>query len=153
MAKYTGAGAAGAASSTAATAGIVKLEQGATVVGLRLYEWELAPAANAEDSNYGLRLKRQTTAGTWTTLTPAAIDPLNARASSAVSATASTVAGTAVTNSTLLQVGCNQRAGYRWVAVPGAELVVAGTTAYGIILEYSFAQGTAVNTGSMSWDE
>lgn len=154
MAKFTGAGAAAAANSTAANAGIIQLAQGATVKPLKLYEWEFSPAANAEDSNYLLSLSRATTKGTWTTtVTPAALDGQNAVASGASCFCASTVAGTPVSNSILLEAGCNQRAGYRWVAVPGGEFMVAPTTLFNIFLSYLFVQGTAVNNGSMSWDE
>lgn len=154
MAKYTGAGAAAAANSTVANSGIIQLAQGATVKAVRLYEWDFSPDANAEDSNYSLWLQRATTKGTWTTtITPAALDGSNALAANSTCYAASTVAGSLVSNSVLLQVGCNQRAGYRWVAVPGAELVLAPTTLFNIFLAYAFAQGTAVNVGSMSWDE
>lgn len=151
--KYTGAGNAGAASTTAATAGIIKLEQGATVVPLKLYEFEIAPQAAAADNNYGVRFKRQTTAGTWTGVTPAALDGINARASAAVCGIASTAAGTAVSNSELLRLGFAMRAGYRWVSVPGGEFIVAPTTAYGILAEYIYAQSTDVLSGSFTWEE
>lgn len=158
FAKFTGAGAAAAANSTVANSGIIVLSQGATVKPLRLYEWEFAPAANAEDSNYNLWMQRSSTQGTWTTaVTPAPLDFINAVASNATCKAASTVAGTLISNSVLLQVGCNQRAGYRWVAVPGGEFLVGSTatpaTGHSIFLAYNFAQGTAVNTGSLSWDE
>lgn len=158
MAKFTGAGLAAAANSTVANSGIIKLELGATVKPMKLYEWEFAPAANSENSNYGLWIQRQSSAGTWTTaVTPAPLDFINAQASTAVVKTGSTVAGTLITNSVLLQVGCNQAAGYRSVAVPGAEFAVGSTatpsTGHGVFLAYQFAQGTAVNSGSMSWDE
>lgn len=153
-AKYTGAGAAAAANSTAANAGIIQLAQGATVKMVKLYEWEFSPAANSENSNYGLWLQRATTKGTWTTtVTPAALDGMNALASNSTVYAASTVAGSLVSNSVLLQVGCNQAAGYRWVAVPGGEINLGVTTLYNIFLAYSFVQGTAVNNGSFSYDE
>ncbi len=154
MAKYTGAGAAAAANSTVANSGIIQLAQGATVKAVKIYEWEFLPAANAEDSNYALWLQRATTKGTWTTtITPAALDGQNALAANSSCFAASTVAGSLVSNSVLLEVGCNQRAGYRWVAVPGGELMLAPTTLYNIFLAYLFVQGTAVNNASMSWDE
>lgn len=158
MAKFTGAGAAAAANATVANSGIISLALGATVKPMKLYEWEFSPAANAEDSNYNLWIQRSSTQGTWTTsVTPAPLDFVNAQASTSTVKAASTIAGTLISNSVLLVVGCNQRAGYRWVAVPGGEFAVGSTatpsTGHSVFLAYNFAQGTAVNWGSFSWDE
>jgi hypothetical protein len=145
MARYAISGAAGVASVTAATAGIVKAESaGASCV---IYEWSVGPGAGSEDSNYTVRLKRQSTAGTWTAATPSPLDNLTSAAST-VGGVASTAAGTGGT--ILNNWGFNQKAGYRYVCVPGGEFYVTRTAANGIILEYAVVQGTAVNYGSMS---
>jgi len=154
FAKYTGAGSAGAASSTTAAAGIIQVAQGATVKDIKLYEWEISPGGAAADNNYQVQWQRQTTKGTWTnTITSAPLVGLNAVAAGATCYTVSTVAGSLVSNSVLLSVGFNERAGYRWVAVPGGELTIAPTTLYNIFLSYLYAQGTDVFYASASWDE
>lgn len=154
MAKYTGSGSAGGANSTTANAGIIQVAQGATVRPIKLYEWEIGPGSSAADNNYQVAMQRATTKGTWTnTITSAAIDGQNAVAATATCYTVSTVAGSLVSNSVILSVGFNERAGYRWVAVPGAELAIAPTTLYNIFLSYLYAQGTDTFYASVSWDE
>lgn len=152
MAKYIATGAAGTASATAATAGIVKVDNPSTapITAPHIYEWSIGPGAAAEDSNYTVDIKRQTTAGTWTSVTPAPIDDA-AAGSKATAGRASTAAGTA---STIMGYwGFNQRSGIRWVAVPGGEFVVNRGVSSGIILEYAVVQGTAVNYGLIAFEE
>jgi len=152
MAKYVASGAAGAASTTAATAGILKLDNpsASTMAAAKIYEWEIGPAANSADETYLVQAKRQSTAGTWTAVTPS---PLDAKTGASVTTAgrASTAAGTA--GVVLGQWGFHMRGGYRWVAIPGGELVVPLTFSNGIILEYVFAQGTSVLNGSIFFDE
>ena len=151
LARYVVAGAAGAASTTAATAGIIKVDNAATILSVpKIFEWSIGPGAAAEDSNYTIRNKTQTTAGTWTSATPAALDPASA-AAKASGGIASTAAGSAGT--ILGYWGFNQRAGYRWVAVPGGEFYVPRANSNGIIWEYVVIQGTAINYGSVFFDE
>lgn len=150
MAKYNIQGNAGAASATAATAGIVKVEQSATTTIIKILGFVMGPQANSADETYGVELKRQTTAGTWTTQTPPPTDALF-KASSAVGATASTAAGTAST--ILWRGGFHQRAGLQIVPIPGAEWYVVVTNANGVILEYIFCQGTSVNSATLTFEE
>lgn len=152
MAKYSVTGAAGVASATAATAGIVKVDNDASapITTVRIYEWSVGPGAAAEDSNYTVDLKTQTTAGTWTGVTAAPTDSQSG-AAIANGGRASTAAGAAGT--ILGYWGFNQRAGYRWVAVPGGEFYVPRAASNGIILEYAVVQGTAVNYGTLFFDE
>lgn len=152
MARYVIAGAAGAASATAATAGIVKVDNpsSAPIKRAAIYEFSVGPGATAEDSNYTISLKRQTTAGTWTSVTPAPIDD-SSSASTSTGGRASTAAGTAST--VLGYWGFNQRGGFRWVAVPGGEFLNTGTASHGIILEYTVVVGTAVNYGCLMFEE
>lgn len=151
MARYSIAGAAGAASSTAATAGLIKVENASTILSVpRIASFSVGPGANAEDANYTVALKRQTTAGTWTSVTPAPLDAISG-AAKAVGGRASTAAGSAST--VLGYWGFNQRGGLHVVAVPGYEWVVDRANSAGIILEYTFVQGTAVNYGVLAFDE
>jgi hypothetical protein len=151
MAKYSVFGAAGAASATAATAGIMKVDNAATVLSVpRIYEWSIGAGAAAEDSNYTVQMKRQTTAGTWTGVTPSPLDPASA-ASKATAGRVSVAAGAA--GVVLGTWGFNQRGGIRWVAVPGGELIVDRANSNGIILEYAVVQGSAVNYATIFFDE
>lgn len=151
MPGYVISGAAGAASSTAATAGIIKVENASTVLATpRIVEWSIGPAAAAADDIYTVQLKRQTTAGTWTSVTPAPLDPAFAAAKS-VGGRASTAAGSAST--VLGSWGFSQRAGYRFVATPGNEFVVDRANSAGIILEYAFVVGTLVNNATLIFVE
>lgn len=151
MAKYSATGAAGVASATAATAGIILVDNAATTLASpKIYEFSVGPGAAAEDSNYTMEVKRQTTRGTWSSVTPA---PLDAASGAAVSTAgrASTAAGSAST--VLMNMGFNQRGGIRWVAVPGGELYINRANSNGIMLGYVVVQGTAVNYGAMLFDE
>ena len=153
MAKYHITGAGGAASATAATAGIVKVDQDASAptVTISIYEWSIGPGAAAEDSNYTVAAKRQTTAGTWTAVTPEPLDTTGQAASIANGGRLSTAAGTA--GNVIGYWGFNQRAGFRWVAVPGGEMGVGKAVSHGILLEYTVVQGTAVNYGIICFQE
>lgn len=150
--RYGVFGAAGAASITAATAGIMKVDNPAasTMAAAKIYEWTIGPAANSADETYGVQMKRQSTAGTWTAVTPS---PFDAKASASVTAAGrvSTAAGTA--GVVLGTYGYHLRGGYRWVSIPGGELVVPLVFSNGIILEYYFAQGTSVQDATIMFDE
>jgi hypothetical protein len=150
--RFSISGNAGAASATAATAGIMKLE-GTAATRAALYEWDFGSAAGAApvDQNYQLRLKRQSTAGTWTSQTPVALDSADP-AAVAIGAIASTAAGT--TGSVLMVIGVNARAGFRWVAIPDSELIVPATASNGIILEYAAVSGgTDINAATFLYQE
>jgi hypothetical protein len=152
MSRYGVFGSAGAASATAATAGIMKVDNpsSTTMASARIYEWSIGPGAAAEDSNYAIQMKRQSTAGTWTSVTPSPLNPKSS-ASVTLAGRASNAAGTA--GVVLGTWGFNQRGGLRWVAIPGGELVVPLTFSNGIILEYKTVQGTAVNEASIMFEE
>ena len=151
MAKYAITGAAGAASATAATAGIVLLDNAATTLASpKMYEFSIGPGAAAEDSNYAIEVKRQTTRGTWSSVTPAALDAQSG-ASVSTGGRASTAAGTAST--VLMNLGFNQRGGIRWVAVPSGALAVNRANSNGIMIGYIVVAGTAVNYGAILFDE
>lgn len=151
LARYATNGQA-AASATAASAGIVKLEGTAATRGY-IYEFDFGTAAAAApvDQNYQVRIKRQTTSGTWTAVTPAPLDTADP-AGVCVGAQTSTVAGSAST--VLLVIGVNARAGFRWVAIPDSEFVLPATANNGIIMEYAAVSGgTDTNAGTFFHQE
>lgn len=141
------------ANTTAATAGIIKLEGTAATRGF-LYEWDIASAAGAApvDQNYRVQLKRMTTtSGTWTTATPAPLDPADA-AAVCVGGVNSTAVGTAST--VLAQFGFNARAGFRWVAIPDSEIIVPATANAHVQLEYvAVSGGTDNNVATFLFQE
>ena len=141
MAKYNIQGTS-TPSVTAATAGIVKVEQPAGTTVMKILGFVMGPNVASADIVYGIELKRQTTAGTWTTQTPAPTD-VNFRASAAVGATSSSAAGAAST--ILWRSGFHQRAGIQIVPIPGAEWFVTTTVSNGVILEYMFAGDGTTN--------
>lgn len=151
--RFTISGNAGAASVTAATAGISKLE-GTAATRAALYEWDFGTAAAAApvDQNYLIRLKRyNTSAGTWTAATPTPLDSADA-AAVCIGGIASTAVGTA--GSVLLTVGVNARAGFRWVAIPDSEFIVPAVATNGIQLEYAaISGGTDINQSTLFYQE
>lgn len=80
-------------------------------------------------------ISRSTTTPTGGTAT--SINPLDTADSSAAAAAFINLASgepTITSSSSLLNVGVNQRASYRWVAAPGSELVYPATAANGLAL-------------------
>lgn len=150
--RYSVFGAAGAANTTAATAGLMRVSNPAstTMAAAKIFEWSVGPGANSADETYGVRIKRMTTAGTYTSVTPSPLD-LKASASVTAGGAAQTAAGG--TDVELARWGYHMRGGYRWVAIPGGEFVVPLVFSNGIFLEYYFAQGTSVQEPSFFFDE
>lgn len=151
MNAYSAVGDQNAAASGAAS-GITKAESPSTTRRAYIYKWTVGPEGIvATDNQFTFRLKRQSTAGTWTGVTPSPLDDEDA-VSLIVSGTNSTAAGTA--GVILIEVGVNSRAGYTDVAVPGAEYVVPSTSAAGIILEFgTISGGTDLCIGTIFWWE
>lgn len=151
MLAYSAVGDQNAAASGAAS-GIVKVETPATTRRAYVYKWTVGPEGIvATDNQFSIRLKRQSTAGTWTAVTPSPLDDEDA-VSLCVAGSNSTAAGTA--GVILIEVGINSRAGYTDVAVPGAEYVVPSTSAAGIIMEFgTISGGTDLMIGTIFWWE
>src|SRR5258708_5269011 len=108
---------------SAATSGNVHIANpsSATMAAAKLYEWSAGPEANSGDEIYTVIGIRETTKPTYTLVTPS---PLDAKASASV-----TIAGRVQTVAPTLGVelgrwGFHMRGGYRWVSIPGGELVV-----------------------------
>ena len=147
-ATYIVSGSGPAANTTAATAGIIKVDQSATLVSAKIYGFEWNQQAASNDVNYTVRCKRQTTAGTWTNQTPALTDNTHEAAALSNGAINSSAAGAA---STVLVAGWgfNQKQGFRWQSIPNGELAVTVAATNGIIVEYIFAQATDAGIGTL----
>lgn len=150
MAKYTMSGNAGAATATAASAGLGKVEQGATPTVVKVLGFVVGPQASSADNVYGIRLKRQTTQGSFTGATPNPTDA-NMRAASSTGGVAGTSAGTASTE--LWRGGFHMRAGIQIIPIPGAEWFVTPTTCNSVLLEYIYAQAADVNSVAFTFEE
>lgn len=118
-----------------------------TMAKAEIYEWSLGPGAAAEDSNYTVGIVRVTGVGTYTSVTPSPTES-GAPASVSLAGRAQT-AGSNTKGVTLCNWGFNQRGGFRWVAVPGGELICPATFSAGLLLLYVTVQGTAVNQAAL----
>jgi hypothetical protein len=117
----------------------------------RVYEFSVGPAANSADNIYTIRALRTTTTGTFTNaITPSPLDAKVGACSSLFKNTSTAAAGVGVE---LGRWGFHMRGGYRWVAIPGGELVVANALNYGITWDTTFAQGSDVMNWSVWFEE
>ena len=150
MAKYSVIGSQ-AASATAASAGIVKLE--AATAGLKkaaIVRWWIGPSGvTPADVNYLIRIARQSTAGTWTAVTPSPYDSTDT-ATTLVGGSDSTAAGTEGVS--LIDQGVNLNLGYMYVCIPGFEYIIPATNANGIFMRFvTVSGGTDVNVGGFEF--
>lgn len=97
-------------------------------------------------------VNRNTTAGTGTSHAPQPIDVADL-AASLVGLVNHTIEPTTTDQSALIQIAVNQRASYRWVASPGAELVIPATNVTGIGVRAKSPAYTGTATGSMAFFE
>jgi hypothetical protein len=116
-----------------------------TTVSSQIYEFSVGPAANSADNTYTIRALRTTTTGTFTnSITPSPLDTLISAANTITKNTSSAAATTGVE---LGRWGFHMRGGYRWVAIPGGELVLNRVFNAGITWDTTFAQGS----DAMTW--
>jgi hypothetical protein len=119
-----------------------------SIAGLRpsLYEYSIGPysAPNATDCSVVYVLKLSTAAGTSTSVTPTPND-VGYQAAKCSSGSAHTVEPT---YTTIVEgpFGINQRASFRWVAAPGAEITIVGTASNGIGMSANSSNYTGEET-------
>jgi hypothetical protein len=138
---------------TAATAGNVNVINPAstTMAAAKVYEWSAGPAANSADNTYTVKAIRQSTAGTFTNaITPS---PLDAKAGASTTAANNTQTAAPTLGVELGRWGFHMRGGYRWVAIPGGELVVPLVFSNGIQWSTTFAQGSDVLNWNVFFNE
>ncbi len=132
------------------------IQQAATArTRLKLYDFILSASAAPADNVLNWRIRRLTVAGTGTAIN---IEPVEGAASAAsTAATANsknmTAEPTYTANSELFQNSINQRATFRWVAAPGAELTVPATNSVGIGFEVKSPAYTGEAEVSAYWME
>jgi hypothetical protein len=152
--QYIAAGAAGAASTTSATAGLISIYQpaSATMSGAKLNQMMVGPGANSADETYSVRLRRATTVSTWgTAVTPANTGP-TASSTNTLSGVNSSARGT-LTAGNQGYWGFHMRGGMAWTAIPGGEQQLLYAFNAGLELEYFFAQGTSVLESTFMFQE
>lgn len=152
MRRYTGYS--NATNTASATNPLATLDANGATTRARLYDLVIGSDATPADAATKLAIQRCTTSGLGTTaVTPNPLDPADPASLmtwySAWTSTQPTITAT----STILQVGMNQRATFRWVAVPDSELVVPATQWNGLALMSVVASATANYAFTAMWQE
>lgn len=106
-------------------------------------EWSIGSDSTPADNAYVIIVQRCSTAGTGTTVTPNAADPADPIASTIVATGTVTADPTLTASAFLGGKALNQRASWRWVAVPGFEIIIPATASNGIMLGASSATTTS----------
>lgn len=110
---------------------------------IRVNAYTIGCGATPGDNSFTHIVQRCTTAGTGSALTPNANDAADSIAASAVAKDTTTVDPTLTASAFLGWDALNQRTTFRWVAVPGKEIVCPATASNGIILGLSAATTTS----------
>lgn len=117
----------------------------ATLKRNKLYDILIGTTGTPADNAMQWDVSRTTAAGTPTTYTPSPLDPADGTASMTAGIIC-TGEPTVTANSSLFNVGVNQRASYRWVAAPGSELVYPATQSSGLAGRVLSASYTGAGT-------
>jgi hypothetical protein len=125
----------------------------ATTTRAWIYDIIIGSDATPADVATEFNIIRGTVSGTpTTTVTPRALDPGNP--ASLLTLEVGTFSGqTKTANSSLLNIALNQRATFRWVAVPDGEIVVPATADNWVGLESIASGGTPNVNVTFSWAE
>lgn len=113
---------------TAGSANAVLQITGDTTVRGKIYDIQVSADGTMEDDTVLWDIKRFTVAPTDTTVTPRPLDPASPAAIISDCGENGGTTGTITTNSELIRLAVHVRATYRWVAVPGGELVIIAST-------------------------
>lgn len=117
---------------------------GGTFGRVCIYDLLMGSTATPADNAAKFQLQRSTSAGSGgTAVTPSPLDPADVAAGTAVQQLPS-VQPTLTSNLFLLQWSQNQRATFRWVAAPNAEIVIPATSANGVAVVNPAIGGSAV---------
>lgn len=117
-----------------------------------IYDIIIGSDATPADVATEFNVIRGTVSGTGTAITPRALDPANPAA--LTSGEGGTIATqTKTSNSSMLDIALNQRATFRWVAVPDGEIVVPATTDNWVGVESIGSGGTPNINCTISYAE
>jgi len=117
----------------------------ATLTSAMINDIEFGTAGTPADNYMEYDVSRQTAAGTSTSATPNALDG-SKRAAGTVGSVNFSAEGTVTAASSVLYIPVNQRASYRFVAVPGSEFIIPATNLAGFAIRFRSAAYTG-NTG------
>jgi hypothetical protein len=118
----------------------------------KVYDVLIGTNGTPADNYLQWDVSRMTVDGTGTAVTPNPLDPADAAALGAAKNNY-TVEPTVTANSSLFNVGVNQRASYRWVAAPGSELLFPAVNANGLVLHTLSGGYTGSATGDVMYEE
>lgn len=131
---------------------ILQVNAAATTTRGWIYDIIIGSDATPADVATQFDVQRGTVSGTGTSVTPRALDPGNPAAIFA--GEGGTFTGqTKTANSAMLSFGLNQRATFRWVAVPDGELVIPATSDNWVGVESIASGGTPNINCTISWQE
>ncbi len=116
----------------------------ATTIRPKIYDIMATGYGTPGDYQAKYVVNRITTAGTSTAVTPQALDPADP-ASLATCGYAHSGEPTYTANAVMLVIARNMRHPYRWVAIPGREIVLPATAANGV--------GVLVKEVSTAWTD
>ncbi len=120
---------------------------------LKFYDFVFGSEATPADAGILWTVRRCTTAGTGTGVTPQPLDPADA-ATESDAAENHTIEPTYTAGAIMLNIALNQRATFRWVAAPGGEIVTPATASNGIGVETdTISTGTPVVTAQLHAEE
>jgi len=116
----------------------------------RIYHWSFGSEATPGDFAFLVQLTRNTTAGTFSALTPNALDPGDpaSEQDGAENFSADPTLGAVLDSKPI-----NQRATYQWFANPGQELITPATAANGIVMRTPTAGALVAVTGVFHFDD
>jgi hypothetical protein len=141
MAKYSNGVSKGAANVQAVA---VLTAAAANPRRIKVYDWSFGCNATPADAVFEHIAQRCTTAGTGASVTPRALDVADGQVSTVLNDTI-TVDPTLIAGAIMLRKPLNHRATFRWVAPPGAELVVPGTASNGFMFGLVAATTTTMS--------
>ena len=116
----------------------------AATIRPKIYDLIVGSDAAPDDQSSEFVLQRYTVAGTSTAFTPIALDPADP-ASLASAGYNHSAEPTYTAAALLLEWAMNQRATFRWCAVPGGEIVLPATAANGAGIQ-TITTSTGFNT-------
>jgi hypothetical protein len=118
----------------------------------KIFDLTFGSEAGPGDFAFLWQLQRCTTAGTSTGVTPQPLDPADA-ATEMDAGENHTITPTLTANAILMSEPLNQRATYRWQAVPGKELVFPATASNGFAVETPTAGALVAVTARIHVEE
>jgi hypothetical protein len=118
----------------------------------KVYDLLIGTNGTPADNYLQWDISRMTADGTGTAVTPNQLDPADV-AALATAKNNYSAEPTITASSSLLNVGVNQRASYRWVAAPGSELVFPATASNGLALRTLSGGYTGSATGDFMYEE